>query len=132
MNIAPPGGWPNDYRIPDLIVWKTPQDGGNKRTHFEGPPLVVIEIYSGPDDEAYEKLPWYASLGVPEVWIIGRDTKDVDLFVLQADGYREKSPEADGWVASEATGLQLRPLATGKLCIRIGEDPSSVEEIPED
>ena len=91
---------------------------------------MAIEIYSGPDDEAYEKLPWYASLGVPEVWIIGRDTKDVDLFVLQADRYREKPPEADGWVASEATGIQMQPLAGGRLRIRIEKDPSSVEEIP--
>jgi Uma2 family endonuclease len=131
MNVCPPGGWPHNYRVPDLILWTPDRAWMDRETHFEGPPLVAIEIYSGPDDEAYDKLPFYAALGVPEVWIIDRDSKQVDLFVLDAGQYRELSPDTGGWLVSAATGIELQPRGGGKLRIRIEKDAASLAELPE-
>ena len=53
---------------------------------LEGPPTVVIEIRS-PDDETLEKLPFYAKLGVPEVWVIDRDSRAVEIEPTRYIGY---------------------------------------------
>jgi hypothetical protein len=48
----------------------SPRDAGSKAVvraaHIQGPPEAVVEIRS-PNDEAVEKLPFHAALGVPEV-----------------------------------------------------------------
>ena len=46
----------------------------DRDAYLEGGPTVVVEIRS-PGDETMEKLPFYAQLGVPEVWIVDRDTQ---------------------------------------------------------
>jgi Uma2 family endonuclease len=71
VNLAPVGGWPNSYRIPDLLLLTPERFGITREQHFEGAPDAVVEFHS-PGDEAYEKLPFYAKLGVPEVWYIQR------------------------------------------------------------
>ena len=74
VNVAAAGGWPNDYRIPDLVLLLPGCAAVRKDAYFEGPPDVVVEIHS-PGDESFDKLPFYAALGVAEVWIIERDSK---------------------------------------------------------
>ena len=59
---------------------------------------MVVEIRS-PGDETMEKLPFYAQLGVPEVWIIDRDTKVPELYVLRAGRYENSA--GGGWLAAE-------------------------------
>ena len=68
---------------------------------------MTIEIHS-PGDEAYEKLPFYAKLGVPEVWIIHRDSRAVEIQVRGGDEYECLKPAADGWLHSTAEGVQTR------------------------
>jgi Uma2 family endonuclease len=131
MNLAPPGGWPGNYRIPDLILWTADRDAGNKNTHFEGPPNVAIEIRS-PGDESYEKLPFYAQLGVPEVWIIDRDSKKPEIHRLRDGRYEIVAANAEGWVYSPETGIALRVTDTSRLAIHIPGDDSSLAELPED
>jgi Uma2 family endonuclease len=91
----------------------------------------VVEIRS-PDDEAYEKLPFYARLGVPEVWIVDRDAKTPDVFVLRAGAYEAEPHDASGWVTSPATGIELRSEPGGKLGIRLAGDPATLALLPED
>ena len=47
-------------------------------------------------DDTFEKMPFYAKLGVPELWIIDRDTKRVELHVLREARYQLQSPGEDG------------------------------------
>jgi Uma2 family endonuclease len=95
-----------------------------------GAPDVVVEIQS-PGDEPYEKLPFYAALGVPEVWIVNRDTKVPELYRLRADGsYREVPAGKDGWLRSTATGVELKQGKPGKLAVRVAGKPRSKREIP--
>ena len=103
----------------------------NKNTHFEGPPDVVVEVRS-PDDESYDKLPFYAKLGVAEVWIIDRDTKRPEIYALRVGEYEKKIPAADGWLQSEVTGVEMRPTGRGKLSMCLGKDESTREDLPED
>ncbi len=128
VNLTRPGGWPDDYRIPDLLLLTPQRLAIDKNTYFEGAPDAVVEIRS-PDDESYEKLAWYASLGVPEVWIIERDSKVPELHRLRAGQYVVASPDADGWLVS-GLGISLRAARPGTVEISLAGDPSTLEQLP--
>lgn len=114
INIAPPGGWPNDYRIPDLALLLPGCKAVNREKYLEGPPDVAVEIRS-PEDESYEKLDFYAQLGVAEVFVIDRDTKVPEIFFLTGNHYQKKHPDADGWLRSDLSGIEMRVMNPGKL-----------------
>ena len=130
LNLASPGGWPKDYRIPDLVLLTPERFEIDHNEYFEGAPTVVIEIRS-PGDETVEKMPFYARLGVPELWIIGRDTRVPELHVLQQGEYRRQSPEADGWLPSAATGIRLRAEPGSKLAVQVGPDHKTRLVLPD-
>jgi Uma2 family endonuclease len=131
INLASIGGWPNDYRIPDLLLLKPERFAIDRNEYFEGAPTAVVEIHS-PGDEAYEKLPFYAKLGVPEVWIIHRDSRVPEIHVLRGKRYRKKRTGADGWVSGEETGVELKAADSGKLGIRMKGDDSTRQDLPSD
>jgi Uma2 family endonuclease len=129
VNLASEGGWPDDYRIPDLLLLTPPRFGIDRNKYFEGAPDAVVEIHS-PGDEAYEKLPFYAKLGVPEVWIIERDTKQPEIYLLRRGRYRKQPPTKAGWVRSPLTGMELRAGPSSKLLIRVIGDPTTQAALP--
>jgi Uma2 family endonuclease len=142
INLAPPqkleesgagdaGDWRDNYRIPDLVLLTPDRFGIDRNEYFEGAPTVVVEIHS-PGDEAYEKLPFYADLGVPEVWIIDRDTKEPEVHVLGQGEYAKQEPGDDGWIRSQATGIALRSTGGGKIALRFADDASTERHVPED
>jgi Uma2 family endonuclease len=130
-NIALPNGWPNDYRIPDLVLTTSERSEYDRGTYIEGPPLVCIEIHS-PHDEAYEKLEFYARLGVPEVWIIDRDKKDVEVYILDTVTKNFELAEAgpDGWLRSSVTGILLKTVDE-RLAIQLADDAASRTDLPQ-
>ncbi len=122
--------WRNNYRIPDLVLLTPDRFPIDKGEYMAGPPLVSVEIYSLGDD-SYQKLGFYGELGVPEVWIIDRSSKEPDLFVRKPDGTYDAAPiETDGWMRSPATGIEMRSTPTGKLTVRLNGDPATEETIP--
>ncbi|MFV1968689.1 MAG: Uma2 family endonuclease [Pirellulaceae bacterium] len=130
-NVAIPGGWPRDYRVPDLVLMtpdRLPQD---KNEYIEGPPSVVIEIRS-PGDASYEKLAFYGELGVPEVWVIHRDTKVPEIFVFTGRMSEPAAPDADGWFRSAATPVMLRATSSTKLASQLSGEDGSYLELPEE
>jgi Uma2 family endonuclease len=131
VNLASVGGWPKDYRIPDLLLLSRERFGINRGKYFEGAPDAVVEIHNA-DDEAYEKLPFYAALGVPEVWIIDRDSKKPEIYVLKRRRYTKQRAGAGGWVRSPGIGVELRAGKKGKLAVRMAGDDATREELPED
>jgi Uma2 family endonuclease len=131
INLAPPGGWPDDFRVPDLVLLTPERFGINRNEYFEGAPEVVVEIHS-PGDETYEKLPFYQELGVPEVWIIDRDSKEPEIHVLKRRRYKKQPAGREGWVRSPGTGIELRASGSGKLAVRLAGDESSREDLPLD
>ena len=132
INLAAPGGWPDgNYRIPDLLLLTPERFHIDRNEYFEGAPDVVVEIYS-PGDESYEKLPFYQDLGVPEVWVIDRDSKEPEVYVLKRRRYKKQSAGRGGWVRSPGTGIELRASGSGKLTVRLAGDESTREDLPPD
>jgi Uma2 family endonuclease len=129
VNLAPPGGWPDDYRIPDLLLLTPESFGIDRNEYFERAPTVVIEIRS-PGDETIEKMPFYARLGVPEVWIIDRDSKVPEPHLLREGQYRRQPPGADGWVHSPATEIRLRAEPANRFSIQIADDDPTRQLLP--
>ncbi len=78
-----------------------------------------------------EKLPFYAVIGVPEAWVVDRDTREPRVLVLEGGLYRQAAPGADGWTSSPVTGIALRA-RDGKLEVRAGGDDATAERLPED
>lgn len=119
--------WTSNFRAPDILLLSADRLLFLRDEYVVGPPLVCIEICS-PNDESYEKLPFYAGLGVPEVWIIDCDTKKPEVFVL-SDGAYKTRPTEDGWTRSEAVGLRMKG-ADGKLVVIFDGDatPAVVPE----
>lgn len=130
INVASPGGWPNDYRVPDLVLLTPDRFHIDRDEYFEGPPSVVVEIHS-PGDEAYEKLDFYARIGVPEVWIVHRDTKEPEIYVLAGETYDRPAADADGWLESPVTGVRMRAEAGPKLAVQMGEREETRTLLPD-
>lgn len=131
INLATPGGWPKNYRIPDISIFLPQTRAVLLDNRFEGPQEVVVEIRS-PDDESLEKLGFYAALGVPEVWFIDRDTKVPEIRVLAGGVYDVKAADGQGWLRSDITGIELRADPPGKLSMRLAGDDSTLESLPPD
>ena len=142
MNLARDGAgadWQSDYRIPDILLVTAERMGINKGSHFEGAPNAVVEIHS-PGDEAYEKLPFYQNLGIPEVWIIHRDSKHTEIYLLRGDEYERSEPDAEGWSRSPTANVEMKPAPPTppsqggpkvcKLAIRVCGDNSTYAELP--
>jgi Uma2 family endonuclease len=127
INVCRSGGWPNDYRIPDLVLLLPDRFHIDKDEYFEGPPNVVVEIHSA-GDEAFEKIPFYLDLGVEEVWIIDRDTKAVQIFARRQGNQVEVPPAAEGYLAS-SLGIEIRG-ENGKLGIRLTGQPQTYRSLP--
>lgn len=73
--------WKQNYRCPDVVVVL---DGGraiDRDTHWQGGPDFLIEVMS-PGDDTLEKLPFYAAIGVREVLVVERDTRETQLYRL--------------------------------------------------
>ena len=130
INVASAGGWPSDYRIPDLVLVTPDRFHIDRDDYFEGPPTAVVEIRS-PGDETDEKLPFYAKIGVPEVWVIDRNTRSPEVHLLRGAGYEVAAADEDGWVTSAATAVQLRAEPPAKLGIRLAHQPGSFRLLPE-
>lgn len=121
--------WTSNYRIPDLVLLTPPRFHIERNEYMAGAPDAVIEIET-PGDETADKLPFYAELGVPEVWVIHRDTKAVTVHALAGGRYRPVPADAEGWVRS-GLGVDLRQAAPGRLGIRLAGDPGTAAELPE-
>ena len=129
VNVSDRENWKHNFRVPDLVLVLPHQREILCDTHILGAPAVVVEIRS-PGDESYEKLPFYAALGVPEVWIIDRDSKVPEVYVLTGDQYEQAAPSEGGWLASKAAGVEFKSTANAKFGIRLAGKEASYRELP--
>jgi Uma2 family endonuclease len=132
VNLTTPedeGNWRENYRIPDLVLLTPDRRHIDRNAYMAGAPSAVVEIRS-PGDETDDKFEFYAGLGVPEVWVIDRDTKEPTVYALSDGQYQTVPAGADGWVRS-GVGVELRHAAPGRLGVRLTGDPASVAELPE-
>lgn len=120
--------WTSNFRIPDLVLLTPDRFHIDKGDYMAGAPLVVIEVHS-PRDETYEKFPFYAGLGVPEVWVFDRDTRTPEIFALTNGEYQLIPAGVYGWVASAAAGIEFLQKAPGTVWLRLAGDDSFAREI---
>ena len=116
--------------VPQSLLDQRARTDIDRNEYFEAAPTAVIEIRS-PGDETMDKIPFYARLGVPELWIIDRDTKAPELYVLQEGRYQQQPPNTDGWLQSPATGIRLRKEPDNKLAFQIGDDETARHVLPD-
>ena len=128
LNVAAPGGWSADYRVPDLKVIRPGCGAVVRATHVAGPPAVVVEIESA-GDESREKLGFYAALLVPEVWIFAAGSREPEVHRLRSDGYARVEPDGDGFVTSSQLAVELRRISDGVVELRVAGDPSTTARV---
>jgi Uma2 family endonuclease len=118
-----------DYRIPDFTFIAAGRERLIARDGVRGgAPDAVIEIRS-PDDETYEKLPFFARLGVREVIVVDRDTKQPDIFRLAGTQYVAVQADREGWLRSDVLNVRFTRTTSGRLLIEDANDPSTHSEI---
>jgi Uma2 family endonuclease len=76
-------GWDKNFRDPDVVVVLKGSRAVDCGTHWMGGPDFLVEVQS-PGDDTEEKLPFYSQLGVRELLIVHRDTRQLRL--LRPDG----------------------------------------------
>lgn len=108
MNLIAIGeaGW-NDYRIPDLMVYRPEVDAGRG---VQGAPELAVEFRS-PGDDSYRKLPFYEQIGTGEVLIIDRDTAAIRRWQRTPEGLVEIAPTAAGVHRLDCLPVDLRTTA---------------------
>lgn len=129
VNVSADDDWVNNFRVPDIVLLLPEETGFLRENFVQGAPSVVIEIRS-PDDETYEKFPFYAALGAKEIWVIDRDTRMPELFRLAGDTYEQETDSGKEWLSSKAVGIELRQESDGRLGIRLAGDDASYARLP--
>ncbi|RLP96922.1 Uma2 family endonuclease [Micromonospora sp. CV4] len=107
VRISGPDG--DGGRIPDLTVWRKPP--ARSVWAAVADVVLVVEIVS-PGSEAMDsvtKVREYASAGIPQYWVVDRDTaQTVTLHRLGAGGgYEERARMPLAWLLQTAPGEHL-------------------------
>lgn len=129
INVAEPGAWPNNFRIPDLVLLTPARFDIDCNEYFDGGPDAVVEIRS-PDHETYEKFDFYAKVGVLEVWVIDRDTRQPELYELAGNEYQRCNTNSDGWLRSKVANSEFRVVGGNKFEIRIVGQENTLAKLP--
>ena len=96
-----------NYRTPDLSFVAAGNEGVIRRRGIVGAADTVIELRS-PDDETYEKFPFFARLRVREVVVIDSVNKRPEVYRLRGRRYVPVAPAEDGWLSAEVLRIRLR------------------------
>jgi len=119
INVFRESGATPDYRIPDLTFVTAGREHVLREDGVRGEgPDAVIEIRS-PEDETYDKLPFYAALGVRDVIVCHRDTKQTEIFRLAGSQYVAVQRDHAGWIACDMLGVRFRLVEAVPVRLRI-------------
>ncbi len=99
----------DDYRVPDLIA-SLPLNCTHRGV--DDTAELVVELRS-PNDESYEKLPWYAARGVTEMLIVDPATRRFELYRNDGGTAVAVVPDDDGGVILDTLGVRLLTVASG-------------------
>jgi Uma2 family endonuclease len=109
-----------NYRVPDLLFCRSEH---LSERGAEGADMVV-EIRS-PDDESYEKLDFYAAVGVREVLVLHPKGRRFELFRVVEGRLTIVSTDASGAVTSDVLAISLATV-DGKLRITWPEGSADI------
>jgi Uma2 family endonuclease len=116
-----PGAVDRDYRQPDLIFSLPSQ---RTKRGVVGPCELAVEILS-PGDETYDKIPFYASVGVRELLVVHPETRVFELFSLKR-GRLVVSRPTGGLVPCRALGVTFRKVKGPKLRVTWDEGETDI------
>jgi Uma2 family endonuclease len=111
-----------DYRQPDIAI-VSPVDVMTRG--INGRAELVIEIRS-PDDESYEKIPFYEKCRIPEYWIVNPVTRAFEVRVLRRGKYVVAKPAAKGIVYAPRFALRLSVIDGPKLRIEWADGSADI------
>jgi Uma2 family endonuclease len=115
INVFDEASAKENYRVPDATFVSARRESVLTEDGVRGgAPDAVIEIRSS-GDESYEKLPFFAALGVREVIVIDRDTKKPEVFRLAGSQYLAVAIDRDGGVTSETLRVRFRQLPEASI-----------------
>ena len=108
VRVAPKRGVMPDVQ---LFLPTNPRKTGNDQGLAKGHPDLAVEIVS-PSSRRYDrviKLRYYASIGVPEYWIVDPDARTIERLLLGEEGYVIVQVAADDDVFRPSTldGFEL-------------------------
>lgn len=110
------------YRTPDLAFSLPSQ---RTARGIEGGAELVVEILS-PDDETYDKLPFYEAFPVKEVLVLNPDTRAVELFTLRGGKLHAVAADERGQVRSTVLDVAFATRPGPKLAIVAGDVTSEI------
>ena len=79
------GDWTQNYRCPDVAAYLPGNPAEERDTHYLGGPDVAVECRAD-GDLTLEKLPFYASIGVRELWVLDRAPWLLTRYALRGTG----------------------------------------------
>jgi Uma2 family endonuclease len=103
-------GWKKNFRAPDVVVVLPGSQAVDCNTHWMGGPDFLVEIQS-PGDETDAKIPFYSGIGVRELLIIHRDTRQLRLFRHDGTDLAPIDPsdfQGKKWLRSATVPLAFR------------------------
>lgn len=106
-------GRDDDHRVPDQL-YARPQH--EKERGLEGPVEVALEIRS-PGDETYDKLGFYAEVGVGELLVVHPADRRVELFALTMGRLEAVAPNVTGALICEGLGVRFRTVEGPRLLL---------------
>jgi len=108
-----------NYRVPDIAVVSPTRISPRG---LEGAELV-IEVLS-PEDESRDKFPFYANVGVREIWLVEPSNRATEIYELVEGEYRPV-PFVEGVARSPVLGIELR-VSGDQLELRDGTDRATI------
>ncbi len=96
-----------DYRVPDMLI-ANPEHVSARGV--EGRAELAVEIRS-PNDETYDKLDFYATVGVQELLVIDLVVPSVELFVNCGGRFEADRADADGVLRLSSLDASVRLIA---------------------
>jgi Uma2 family endonuclease len=109
--------WEYNYRTPDVVVVLPGCKAKDIGVAWCGGPDFLVEIRS-PYDKTMEKLDFYARVGVRELLVVNRETKELELFALRSGKLESQGrsvPESPLLLVSSALPLSFQ--------LKDGDDP---------
>ncbi|SRR5216683_4047150 len=103
-------GWKRKFRAPDVVLVLTPGRAVDCNTHWMGGPDFLVEVQS-PGDETDEKIPFYGQIGVQELLIVHRDTRQLRLYRHNGTELVQVKPsdfQGGKWLVSAVVPLAFR------------------------
>jgi Uma2 family endonuclease len=110
VNVRRPGSGARNFRVPDVVFVSTERQSIIGGKWVEGGPDVVFELRSK-GDETYEKLPFYAEVGVDVLVVLKGRTTWLEPYRLVNGAWQPMAPDADGRFLLDRAAVTLRQVS---------------------